>query len=94
MAYYWTRWESLFENWLDDNPNVSTDFYKLEPLARNPEILLNYIDVLFTYGMLTDDTRKIIKETCNELIYNDFKHTRASLATYLMLISPDFNIQK
>jgi uncharacterized protein (DUF1800 family) len=94
MAYYWTRWESLFENWLDDNPNVSTDFYKLEPLARNPEILLNYIDVLFTYGMLTDDTRKVIKETCNELIYNDFKHNRASLATYLMLISPDFNIQK
>lgn len=94
MVYYWTRWEVLFENWFDENPNVSTDFYKLEPLARNPEVLLNYFDVLFTYGMLADESRKIIKETCNELIYNDFKHSRAALATYLLLISPDFNIQK
>jgi hypothetical protein len=93
-VYYWTRWGVLFENWFKDNPHVNTDYYKMEPLARNPEVLLNYFDVLYTYGMLTDETRTIIKETCNDLINGDFKESRAALATYLMLISPDFNIEK
>ena len=93
-VYYWTRWEALFSNWLIDDTNVIADFYKLEPMARNPEVLLNYFDVLFTYGMLSDETRIIIKESCNELVNSSFKENRASLATYLMLISPDFNIEK
>ena len=93
-VYYWTRWGVLFENWLKDNPHVYTDYYKLQPMARNPEVLLNYFDILFTYGMLTDETRNIIKETCLDVINGDFKETRAAIATYLLLISPDFNIEK
>lgn len=93
-AYYWARWGNLFENWIIDNPYVYTDYYKLEPMARDPEVLMNYFDVLFTYGMMSDSTRNIIKNACKMIVKNNFKETRASLATYLMLISPDFNIEK
>jgi len=93
-VYYWARWGNLFENWIIDNPYVYTDYYKLEPMAREPEVLLNYFDVLFTYGMMSDNTRNIIKNACKMIVNNNFKETRASLATYLMLISPDFNIEK
>ncbi len=92
--FEWTRYEYLLNNWLQDDPAVVTDYYKLEPLARNPEVLLNYLDISFTYGMLSDRTRRIIRENCYNLVNSSFKRNRAELALYLLMASPDFNISK
>ncbi len=93
-VFEWTRYEYLMSDWLAEDPAVSSDWYNYEPMARNPEVFLNYLDVVYTYGMLTDRTRNIIKENCNHLVNSSFKRTRAQLALYLLLISPDFTISK
>lgn len=93
-VFYWTRYGFIFDNWLEDQPYVFTDFYKLAPKARDPEVILNYFDVLYMAGQLSDTSRNIIKNACKTILNGDFKYTRATLASYLMLISPDFNIQK
>ncbi len=93
-VFEWTRYEYLMSDWVREHPNVSTDFYNYEPLARNPEVLLNYLDIVYTYGMLTDRTRKIIRNNCNQMVNSSFKRNRSQLALYLLMVSPDFNIQK
>ncbi|MEZ4907025.1 MAG: DUF1800 domain-containing protein [Saprospiraceae bacterium] len=93
-VYRWARWQILFEDWVEESPNATVDFYRLEPMSRDPEVLLNYFDIIYTYGTLSDETRDIIKETVSELSGSDYKYNRATLASYLMLISPDFNIIK
>ncbi len=93
-VFEWTAYSYLMSNWLGDSPNVSTDFYNYEPMTRDPEVFLNYIDIVYTYGMLTDRTRRIIKNNCNKIERGEFKRTRAQLALYLMMISPDYNISK
>ena len=93
-VFDWTAYGYLMSDWLQDSPNVSVDFYKYEPLARDPEVFLNYLDIVFTYGMLTDRTRRIIRNNCSRIERIDFKRSRAQLALYLMMISPDYNISK
>jgi hypothetical protein len=87
-------YDALMETWLDNNPYVSFDYYQLEPLARDNEVLLNELDILLTHGNLTDDTRSIIKESLDGLYWSEYKENRVRLALYLMLISPDYNIFK
>ena len=93
-VFVWSRYEYLMSDWLTDHPAVSTDFYNYELLARNPEVFINYLDVVFTYGMLSDRTRSIIKNNCLFMENSSFKRNRAQLAMYLLMVSPDYNIQK
>ena len=93
-VFIWTMYDALMETWLDDNPYVHFDYYNIEPLARDNEVLLNQLDLLLTHGNLTDDTRNSIKESLEGLYWSEYKENRARLALYLMLISPDFAIFK
>lgn len=93
-VFFWTMYDALMDNWMDNNPYVSFDYYQLEPLARDNEVLLNELDLLLTHGNLSDDMRQIIKEALDELYWSEYKENRVRLALYLMLISPDYNIFK
>lgn len=93
-VFYWTMYDAIYQTWIGDDPRVHYNFDKLEPLAKDPEVLLNHLDILFTYGMLTDETREIIKQSLEGLYWSEYKENRARLALYLMLVSPDFTISK
>lgn len=93
-VFFWTMYDSVMETWMENNPPVSFDYYTLEPLARDNEVLINELDILFTHGNLTDDTRSIMKEALNGLYWSEYKENRVRLALYLMLISPDYAIFK
>lgn len=66
----------------------------LKELARDPETLLNRLDVLLTHGRLSDRTREIIKSEIYKLKAGDFRDDRSKLALYLMMFSPDYAIFK
>jgi uncharacterized protein (DUF1800 family) len=90
----WTVWGYVMDDWEKDNPYVTYNIDELKPLARDPEALVNRLDMLFTHGSLSLRTRNIIKEAITPLIENDYRDDRVRLAMYLLLISPDYNILK
>ncbi|MCB0601610.1 MAG: DUF1800 domain-containing protein [Saprospiraceae bacterium] len=89
----WTAYNYVMANW-EDEPWVILNTDELTPLARDPEVLLNRLDVLFTHGQLTDRTRSIIKSALEQLQRGDYRDDRVRLALYLLLISPDYAIFK
>lgn len=77
---------------------TSLDFSKLKYYAKDPEVLVNELDKLFTRGQLSNETRRIIIEAIDPMIdyqiYIDYLHYRVKMALYLILISPDYAILK
>lgn len=90
----WTLWELLMYDWEDETPNVTLIYDQLAQLSADPEELINYIDVVFTYGQMSLETRTVIRETLSEIPYPEYKDVRAKVALYLTLISPDYTIIK
>jgi uncharacterized protein (DUF1800 family) len=97
----WTILESLgfgalFYSWeqFGGNNIVNTDFTKLGGLAEDNEELINELDILLTHGRLSDETRGIIKEAISQIPAPQFSETKAALAIYLIMISPDYTILK
>jgi uncharacterized protein (DUF1800 family) len=90
----WIVWGYVMDDWEKENPHVTYNIDELKPLAREPEVLINRIDMLFTHGSLSLRTREIIKEAITPLIENDYREDRVRLAIYLLLISPDYAILK
>ncbi|MBY5958975.1 DUF1800 domain-containing protein [Membranicola marinus] len=95
--YQWAlRW-NLLNSWEEIEPTY-LDYVTCEPLAKDPEILLNKLDILFTHGQMTDGNRKIIREAMESLrpgnMGADFLEYRVATALYLTLINPDFAILK
>ena len=90
----WVVWGYVMDDWEKENPHVTINIDELKPLARDPEALVNRLDILFTHGSLSVRTREIIKEAIKPLINNDYRDERVRLAIYLLLISPDYNIMK
>lgn len=73
--------------------NTSTDFSELMEFARDPDVLINRLDVLLTSGQLTEDTRTIIKNAIDSFPDNEIGDLgRVNLALYLIMISPDYNV--
>ena len=93
-VFIWTMYDAVMDTWVANNPYAHFDYYKLEPLARDNEVLLNQLDILLTHGNLTDETRDIIKDALGGLYWSEYKENRARLALYLLLISPDYAIFK
>ena len=85
-------WTYLMDDWEENSPAVYIDYAKMEPLAKDPEVLLNYLDKHFTQGMMSAETRTIIKESLMPIVNGDYRFDRVRLATYLTLISPDYAI--
>lgn len=108
MANMWTGWNeygnggTLFWDWIGTDPygneltkDVTTDLTGLATLAGDPETLINYLDVMFTHGRLSQETRAIIKNAIAP-IQGDSEAMlfRARQALYLIMISPDYVVLK
>ena len=82
------------DDWEKDNPHVTYNIDELKSLARDPETLVNRLDMLFTHGSLSQYTRELIKTAITPFQENDYRQDRVRLALYLMMISPDYNVMK
>ena len=90
----WAIWRSLMYSWEEGDPDTRLVLDDLLDLARDPEVLINHLDLLFTYGTLSDRTRSIMKAVMNAMIDNEYRESRTQMALYLMMISPDYVIFK
>ena len=88
----WTMYDNVMNGWEEENPAPFVNKERLKHLARDPEVLINELDVLFTHGQLSDRTRDLIRIALNAQIYRDYREDRVELAIYLMMISPDYAI--
>lgn len=96
QAHKWTEWRTLFWDWHESTPNVEVDLSTLFPLAGDPESLLNHLDVIFTHGRLSEETRQTIRAALDKVnqSWDGWQFWRAQLALYLILISPDYVVLK
>ena len=70
-------------------------FKNLLPFARDPDELINKLDILLTHGQMSDDTRDIIKNAIKGFSQNSIGDLqRLKLALYLIMISPDYCVLK
>ena len=90
----WAVWAYVMDDWEQNNPPVTYTYDDLLPLARDPETLVNRLDVLFTHGMLSQHTRDAIKNAISPMIEGNYRIDRIRLALYLIMISPDYAIMK
>lgn len=99
-VYYWVEYEYLLacrsSDVPEENDNVTaTNLTELYEYAKDEDALLDRLDLVLCHGQLSDRTRGIIKETISEYPVTVYGLTsRIQLATYLVLISPDYNILK
>ncbi len=95
IVHEWVYWDYVFENWSGPDFNSYPQLTKLLGAANNDETLINEIDLLFTHGEMSNETRKIILESLKGTrLTTHGVADRISLALYLALISPDFVIKK
>ena len=91
----WAIEEYLFDTYETYSFSTDTDYSQLLEFAKNPDVLINKLDILLTHGMLTADTREIIKMSITPFSDNPVgNYDRLKLATYLFMISPDYNVLK
>ena len=96
QVYRWIDSEQVLRtSWYENSTSMPGDLSILLEYSKDPDALIDYLDLTLAYGQLSEPTREIIKTTLSEfgLSINDLV-SRVSLATYLVLISPDFNILK
>ncbi len=92
----WVIWNGLMYSWEGDYGDlpvtlITTD---LEDLADEPEKMINALDIRYTHGQMTDETRTIIRDAVTPLVWGDYQYDRARMALYLLFISPDYNIMR
>ena len=89
---------SMFETWNLGIEEATLDFTALKYYAKDSEVLINQLDKLFTHGLLSDETRALMKDAIDPIIGSDpdidYMHYRVKMALYLLLISPDYAIIK
>ncbi len=94
-VYGWVHWDYIFSNWVPGDPDSKLEYPELYPLARQTEPFINYMDLLYTYGNLSDYSRNLFREILEKRKSDsEYKEDRVRLGLYLMLISPDYVIQK
>lgn len=66
--------------------------------GKDPEYFINWLDKNFTAGSMSDRTRQLLRDAADEILTPSFNSTlekdRIDLLTYLLMLSPDFNITK
>lgn len=97
-VYDWVWYNYIIYSWEDGIADVFADYSDLYPLAKDPEVLINKLDKMFTHGQLTPETRAIIKDAMlqitSEEYWENYLEFRAKMGIYLIMISPDYNILK
>jgi uncharacterized protein (DUF1800 family) len=98
LVYYWVEAEILFLTWTSDaieSHITPSNLSGLNEIVKDTDALMDYLDVYLCNGQMSDHTRTIVKnkfeEYTNSLSDLDSK---IRLATYLVLISPDFVVLK
>jgi hypothetical protein len=98
MVDDWIMWGVLMDSWESVGTAVTLDISKLTPLAKDPEVLINKLDVLLTHGELSDETRQIIltalEHIRHDTLWSYYLEYRVKMALYLLMISPDYAILK
>ena len=75
--------------------DVAIVYDDLEEIAREDnEGMIHVLDILFTHGQMSDQTRGVIRRAIAKLPGNRLAKVRAQLALYLTMISPDYTIIK
>ena len=67
------------------------DFSAEEAIAMDSDLLIQRLDILLANGLLTEQTKLIIKSALDQL---DDPSDRVKMAAYLIMISPDYAILK
>ena len=71
------------------------DLDALTALANEDmEALVNYYDIVFTHGRMSDQTRENLRALISALIFANDPELSAKLLTFFVLISPDYTIDK
>ncbi|MFK8037855.1 MAG: DUF1800 family protein [Crocinitomicaceae bacterium] len=98
MVYYWVESEILFISYTSDALNshyTRSDLSYLIDLVKDPNALLDYLDIYLCNGQLSEHTRSIIKTK-----FEDYTNSlpdlqsKIKLAAYIIMVSPDFTILK
>jgi len=93
-----TFWDFLMYDWEEDdifgNNAISFQSTYLENQIdnRGEEEFLNDLDILLSYGQMTDDTRAQLRNAAQTLNWGSWND--AMVMVYLLMISPDFAILK
>ena len=94
----WAGYSNLFQVWENQGESATLDFEVLKYYARDPEVLINRLDKLFTHGMLSEETKEIMRNAIEPLQGNnpdiDYMYYRVKMALYLILISPDYAVKR
>lgn len=99
-VYYWIEYEYLSACIEESVPEgydnvVATNLTRLYEYAKDSDALLDQLDIYLCHGQLSERSRGIIKETIDKYPVTVYGLAeRIQLAAYLVLISPDYNIQK
>ena len=92
----WTLYNNFMYSWEQDDPVVNIITDPLESLAEETEKLLNELDILFTHGQLSDETRGYLRDAIEPLHasngYNNLDRVKMILS--LFFISADYNIMR
>jgi len=82
--------DGAIKNERDDN-QLFLDFGSEMALANDPPALLDHLDLLLTYGTLSERTKNIIITAVDSLPESE-KEERVHMAVRLLVLSPDFAI--
>ncbi len=94
IADTWIRQDRIF-SLLGLNYTVPVQRAELLASAEDPEVLVNLLDVALCQGSMSADTRSILIEGLEQMNFGtEYLSNRVEYALYLILISPDFAIQK
>jgi len=96
QVYRWVENLKLLQtSYYEESVYGTPDLVSLEEMAKDPDALIDHLDVLFTYGTLNDYSRAMIKDALNEFGTSATDLTRrVKLATYLIMITPEYSILK
>ncbi len=95
VVFGWTYYEYSINNWEDDYFYSSSNASKFFESAHDDEVLINQLDIIFTNGSMSSETRNTIKEAIKNMVPTlDGAKNKINMALYLTLISPDFIIKK
>ena len=95
MVNEWTIKEELLYHWESDRDRVVfLDIYNLLGGARDPEILINRLDILLTHGQLSEASRSILRNTLYTYQKEGIESLvdRTLLALYYFMVTPDYTI--
>ena len=95
-----TLFEVMFWSWENskywgENLVVRPDYEAMAKISNDTEALINYLDIMFTHGRLSDRTRNIIRKALEPITgYENSNRDRLKAALYFIMISPDYTILK